>query len=147
MFKILCYGGCQPPLFSPCLPISHFRKDWQKLSQLSLNNFTQLCSCTYSVIIVKCKKHEECKCLASYKVIYRCRSDPWTSLGRAWGSSQHPRLPRVKRDCLQRTPCSSGTGCSATFFSCLYGVFEPHLGTRTSELKEAISQFISTEVG
>ena len=43
MFEFSWYFGCQPHPFSPCLPISHFWKDWQKLSQLSLRNFSLLC--------------------------------------------------------------------------------------------------------
>ena len=44
LFKFSRYSGCQPATLSHCLPIGHFRKDWQKLLQLSRNHFTPLCT-------------------------------------------------------------------------------------------------------
>ena len=40
-----CYQGAEACLI---LPICHFRKDWQKFSQLGRNDFTQLSTCSAS---------------------------------------------------------------------------------------------------
>ena len=57
LFKFSGYSGYQPVPLSRSLPIGHFRKDWQKLSQLSWNNFTQLCRQTHKCFIFQLQLH------------------------------------------------------------------------------------------